>query len=122
MRIAEDAVRGVAKYAGEQEPRHEAREHHNGIGRLAFARQLCQLAKDDGEDHHGEKGPDERPGDADHSLFVADRDVPPGEDGKQLTVVPEVAPVIALGPAGLEHCETLAGGSRQGRLRQLLPT
>ena len=121
MRIADDAAGGVTQHAGEQEPGHEAREHHNGIGRLAFARQICQPAKDDGEDHHGEKGADERPGHADHSLLVADRDIPPGEDDKQLTVVPEVAPVVALGAAGLEHGETLASGSCDGRLRRSTP-
>ena len=48
-------------------------------------------------------GPDDRPGDADHRLLVADRDVAPGEDGEQLAIGPEVAPVMPLGPAGLQH-------------------
>ncbi len=119
VRIARDAAGGFAQYAGEQKPGHEAREHHNGVGCLAFARQVCQLAKDNREDHHGEKGADERPCYADHSLLVADRDVPPSEDEEQLPVFPEVAPVVALSAAGLEHGETLANGSREGRRRRL---
>src|SRR5262249_6023878 len=46
------------------------------------------------------------------------RDVPPGKDGKQLTVLPEVAPVVALSAAGLDDRETLANGSCDGRLRR----
>src|SRR5262249_39520919 len=51
--------------------------------------------------------------------LVADRDVAPGEDGEQLTVLPEVAPVVALGAAGLDDGETAANGICDSRLRRL---
>ena len=96
------------RIAGEQEPGQHAGEHQDGIGRGAVARQLGEPAEHDREDHHGQERPDHRPGDADDGLLVAHRDVAPGQDREQLAIGPEVAPIVALGAAGLEDEHALA--------------
>jgi len=42
---------------------------HPTVGRW----EMGDLAENDGEDEHRQKGPDYRPGDADHGLFVPNR-------------------------------------------------
>src|SRR5207245_2396637 len=70
------------------------------------------LAEHDHHDGDGHERTDHRPGDADRRLLVPDGDVPPGEEVEQLAVPPEVAPVLPLGPAGLDDGDV--GGSFGG--------
>ncbi len=100
--VAHQAIGGIGQSGGEEGPRQHAGKDHQGVGGGALAGELGDLAEDDGENHHGQEGPDQRPGDADDGLFVADRNVAPGEDLEELPVVPEVAPVVLLGAAGFE--------------------
>ena len=98
-----------AERGGEETPRQHAGEHHQRIGRRAVRGQLGQLAEDDGEDHHRQERPDERPGGADDRLLVAHRDIAPRQDLEKLPISPQIAPVVAFGAAGLDdqfirHC------------------
>ena len=54
------------------------------------------------EDHHRHKRTNQRPRDADDGLVVAHQDVAPSEDVEQLPEVPQVAPILLLGPSGLD--------------------
>ena len=46
-----------------------------------------QAAEEEAKDHHGEEGLDDGPGRAEHRLLVAHRDVAPGEEEQQVTVL-----------------------------------
>ena len=100
--IADEAVRGIGQRGGKETPGQHAGKDHQRIGRRAVRRQLGQFAEDDREDHHGQKRADERPGGPDHRLLVAHRNVAPGQHLKQLAVLPQVAPIVALGTAGFD--------------------
>jgi hypothetical protein len=56
------------------------------------------MAENDGEHHHGKKGPDEGPQYVDDSLLVADGDIAQGEYLKP----PEVKPIVPLRSAGFD--------------------
>ena len=56
---------------------------------MPIARQFGESAEQHREDHHGQDGADHRPRDPDDRLFVAHREVAPGEDREQLAVGPE---------------------------------
>ena len=101
--IADEAVRGIGQCGGKEAPGQHAGKHHQRIGRRAVRRQLGQLAENDGEHHHGQERPDERPGSPDHRLLVAHGDVAPGQDLKKLAVLPQVAPIVALSAAGFDY-------------------
>src|SRR5262249_27519009 len=59
-------------------------------------------AKHDSENHHCEKWPHERPGNAYNGLFVTDRNVPPCKNCKQLAIVPNITPIVSFGPPRFE--------------------
>ena len=100
--VADEAVRGIGQRGGKEAPGQHAGKDHQRVGRRAVRRQLGQLAEDDGEHHHRQERPDQRPGGPDHRLLVAHRDVAPSQDLKQLAVSPQVTPIVALGPARLD--------------------
>src|SRR5262249_48869483 len=56
-------------------------------------------AEDDGKDHHREERADEGPCGADHGLLVAHGHVAPRQHPEQLAIGPQIAPVMAVGPA-----------------------
>lgn len=84
-------------------PRQQAGVHHERVGRGTFAGEFGHFAEDDGEHQHGGEGLDERPGQADDGLFVADGDVAPGEHEEEFAVSPQVAPVVFFGEAGFYY-------------------
>ena len=102
LAVADQALAGRGERRGEEHPGEHGGEDHEGIGRGAFGGQPGHLAEDHGHDDHRQERLDDGPGDADDGLLVADGDVAPGEDVEQLAVAPEVGPVLAVGPAGLE--------------------
>ena len=79
-------------------PREHGRKNQDGVGD-PFGRQLGQLAEDKSEHDHGEQRPDDAPGDADGRLFIAHEDVSPRDKIEQLTVAPQVLPVVFFGAA-----------------------
>ena len=81
--VADNAVRCFAQNCREQKPRQHARKDHDRIGRGALARQVGEPAEHDRKHHHREKRANNRPGDADDGLLVADRDIAPSEDREQ---------------------------------------
>lgn len=110
--VTGQTVGGLRKDTGEQEPRHHAGEHHDRIGRCAIGGKIRDVAEDDREHHHREERPDHRPGHADHRLLVAHSHVAPGKDLEQLTIMPEVAPVVPLGTTWLEDDRAFAAVGR----------
>src|SRR5262249_974532 len=58
-------------------PRWHAGEDLQHIRSGTIGRQLGHLADDDCEDHHRQEWSDQRPRDADHCLFVANRNIAP---------------------------------------------
>ena len=58
-----------------------------------FDGKFGELAEDEREDDHRQERLEDRPGDADRRLLVADLDVAPDERAEQLAVVPELADV-----------------------------
>src|SRR5262249_40595354 len=69
---------------------------HQRIGRRTFGGQLGDFAEHDCEHHHREKGPHQRPSQADDGLLIADRDVAPGQNVEEFAVTPQISPVVAL--------------------------
>ena len=61
-------------------------------------REVREPAEDEREDDHREEGLQDRPGDADRRLLVADRDVAPDEPAQQLAVLPQLANVEVRPP------------------------
>ncbi len=75
-------------------------EHHDRIGGGALGGEFGQVAEDHGEDHHGQEGADDAPGDADDGLLVAHQDVAPGKKKEEPAIAPQVAPVLPGAFAG----------------------
>ena len=63
-----------------------------GYGRPAVG-EVCELPEDDDVDGRREDGHEERPGDPEERLLVADDDVAPDERPQKVAVVPELAHV-----------------------------
>ncbi len=72
------------------------------IGQPRRGLELGDTVEDQREDRHRHKRTNHRPRDADDGLLVADQDVPPREDVEQFPEVPQVLPILLLGPAGLD--------------------
>ena len=72
------------------------------IGQTRRGLELGDTVEDQREDHHGHKRTNHRPRDADDGLVVAHQDVPPREDVEQFPEVPQVLPILLLGPAGFD--------------------
>jgi hypothetical protein len=53
--------------------------------------------------HHREERAHGGPRNSDDGLFVANRNIPRRQDIEQLSVVPEVTPLLALGTASLDY-------------------
>ena len=102
VRVADEAVAGGAQRGGKELPGQLRRHHQQEIGHAGRGRQFGDAVENDGEHHRRQKRLNHRPSDANHRLFVADQDVAPGEKIKQLTVAPQVAPVILLGASGFD--------------------
>src|SRR5262249_22946955 len=100
--VADQAVAGFGERGGEELPGQQSGEHEQRVWDVGGRRQLGDFAEHEREHDHRDERPDQGPGDADDSLFVADEDVAPGEEIEQLAVPPKVAPVLALGAAGLD--------------------
>ena len=83
--------------ADEVVPRQQRGVAEDGV-RNAVGGHLRELAEEDAEGDHHQERLDERPGGAKDGLLVADGDVAPSEQVRQLTVVPELAQ-IELHPA-----------------------
>src|SRR5216683_3071888 len=83
-----DDVGGHLEGVGEVGPGDESGEIKNGIGE-AVGRELGEAAEKEGEDEHVEDGLENDPQDADDGLFVADFDVAPDEEVKELAVGPD---------------------------------
>src|SRR5262249_34166118 len=70
-------------------PRDERGEIKNGIGQAGRG-QFGKAAKEQSEDQHGKQRLQDHPSDADDSLLVADFDVAPNEEIKELSVAPKL--------------------------------
>lgn len=101
--VAYQAVGRFSQRGGKKGPRKQGRKDHEGIRRVPVAGQPCHPAKDHRENHHGQKRPEDRPGNPDNRLLVAYGDVAPGQNKEELPVAPEVHPVVFLGAAGLDN-------------------
>jgi len=62
-----------------------------------------QLVEDDREDHHHQEWSNQRPGDTDHGPLVAHRNIAPRKHLEELTVTPQVLPVMTLGATGFDN-------------------
>src|SRR3989304_10139633 len=82
----------------------------NGIGH-PIRRNLGEPAEENTEDHHGEKGLNDCPGSTEDGLFVADLDVPPDQEVKELPVFPKVG--------GLQRHPAPRGADDDGRRNRL---
>jgi hypothetical protein len=112
--IAHHAVRRITQDRRGKHPRQQASEHQHRIGCGPLAGQFGDLAEYDGENDHGQEGPHEGPGQADHRLLVTHRDIAPGENEEQLLVTKQVSPISSVGTPGLED-ERFVGSITHGR-------
>src|SRR6185503_13499553 len=69
------------------------REYQNRIRRVS-GRKLRKLAKYQRENNHRQKRADQAPGDANDGLLIANGDVSPGQKVEQLSIGPEITPVV----------------------------
>ena len=78
-------------------PGQQAGEDHQRIGSFAVARKIRQPAENDGKHNHREEWPDERPSQSNDRLLISNRNVPPGENIKEMAKTPKITPIMALG-------------------------
>src|SRR6267143_5959544 len=88
--VVDDDVGGHLEGVGEIGPGDESGEVEDGIGE-AVGGELGEAAKKESEDEHVENGLQDDPEDADGGLLVADLDIAPDEEVKQLAVCPDFA-------------------------------
>ena len=98
--IRDERIAALGEGAGKELPREHRRNDQDRIGD-PFGRQLRQVTEDDREDDHRQQRAEDPPGDADGRLLIADEDVPPGEEVKQLPALPQIAPVVTEASSGL---------------------
>src|SRR6266513_1920478 len=124
--LVDDDVGCHLEGVGEIGPGDESGEVEDGIGE-AVGGELGEAAEKESEDEHVENGLQDDPEDADGGLLVADLDVAPDEEVKQLAVGPDFAEAKLEeaagrlnanggGGAGVER-ESDAGFREQGHAR-----
>ena len=97
-KVREEAEAREAESGGEVLHRQHAGDDEAGVGGVA-RREVRELAEDDHVDERGERRHENRPGDSEERLLVADGDVAPDERPEELAVMPELADVEAREPA-----------------------
>lgn len=119
--VVQNALRTFSECRGKERPGKHAGHDKQRIGNVAGGRELCELTEEHGKDDHRQQRTQQRPGDADRGLFVADREVTPSKEEEEFAVVPEVAPVLARRATGLDDEFLIAqdrgmigGGERRG--------
>lgn len=90
----------AADAGGEEHPGEEAGVDEEGVGRVAFdeflghvGREIGETAEDGGEDHHVHQRLEDRPGETEDGLLVADFDVAPDEKVEEFAIVKEFAEI-----------------------------
>src|SRR5690242_13734242 len=114
----DDDVGGGGERGSEIGPGDERGEIKDGV-REAVGGQLRKAAEKESEDEHVENGLQDDPEDADGGLFVADLDVAPDEEVKQLAVGPDFAETQLEEAAGRLNADGRRGAS-VGRERSRL--
>jgi hypothetical protein len=101
--VVNQTARRFRKSGGKKSPGQHSSEDHESVRRRAFSGKFGHFAEDDGENDHRQKWPNQGPSDADDSLFVANGNIAPGKYLKELSVVPEIAPIVFFGTAGFKN-------------------
>ena len=104
--------------AGEIGPGNKSGKVENGIGQ-AVRGQLGKAAKEKCENQHGKYRLKDNPKDADGGLLIADLDVAPNEEIKELAVLPDFVEVKLEEAAGRldAHGDGRTGGKREHDIR-----
>ena len=103
MAVADEAVAEAPKEV-EKNCQGSIRGHdEQGVRDCGRGLEFGDATEDDGEDDHSEEGTHDGPGNPHDGLLVADENVPPRQEIKQLAVAPEVAPVVFLCASGFDN-------------------
>ena len=92
--LIDQTTRSFRKSCGKKDPRQNIGEEHKSVRRRVLSGEFYHLTKNDSENGHRQKWPDEGPSDADDRLFVPDGNVAPSQNLEQFAVMPEIAPVV----------------------------
>ena len=101
VRVGNQAVAGLGERAGKELPGKHGGKDQDWI-RDAIGGQFCESAKNETENNHRQERAQNGPENPDDCLLVADQNVAPCQERKELAVAPKVRPVVALGFSGLD--------------------